>query len=195
MLDTITRPEAAELQLEAPTKRELVEKELLENPERSDREIGRICACDHKTVSAARARLGSRLALPTASPPTAPDLSGEINAPRTPLEKKLMESMAGRVDVNSPAFIRDLAAVTSIAVREELGLDVASDDDFDWGAVDVGLREQRETAIYKNPAGSLVIRQYAYPDEDPCIVVAPENIQTFLDKICDVCGIGEVHGG
>jgi hypothetical protein len=69
MLDTVEAPTELPL-VEQPTKRELVEEELRTNSNRSDREIGRICGVDHKTVSAARVRLGIATPLAANSPPT-----------------------------------------------------------------------------------------------------------------------------
>ena len=63
MLDVLSKPE---------TKAEQVERELFANPERSNREIGRVVGCDHKTVGAARERLGSALARIVA-PPISPE--------------------------------------------------------------------------------------------------------------------------
>jgi hypothetical protein len=68
MLDTVERTTTTELPLvEQPTKQELIAEELRVNPSRSDREIGRICGVDHKTVASHRAKV-----LPIASPPASP---------------------------------------------------------------------------------------------------------------------------
>jgi hypothetical protein len=71
MLETIEKPTELPL-VELPTKRELVVEELRTNPNRSDREIGRICSVDHKTVAAHRKRLGIAAPLGTNSPPLSP---------------------------------------------------------------------------------------------------------------------------
>jgi hypothetical protein len=65
---------ATETTLGTAEKRALVERELRENPQRSDRKIAEaighgIC---HKTVGAARERLGIAIPLPIASPPVSP---------------------------------------------------------------------------------------------------------------------------
>jgi hypothetical protein len=74
MLDTIERTETTtELPLDTTAKRALIETELRKDAGRSDREIARVIGCDHKTVGAARERLG--IALPLAcniSPPISP---------------------------------------------------------------------------------------------------------------------------
>ncbi len=59
MLDTIERTETTtELPLDTAAKQALIETELRKDAGRSDREIARLIGCDHKTVSAARERLG-----------------------------------------------------------------------------------------------------------------------------------------
>jgi hypothetical protein len=65
--------------------------------------------------------------------------------------------------------------------------------DFSWTNEEaVVLREQRQTAIYWNPDGDLVIRQRADWDEenDPYLVIGANNLQDFIDAICDMAGIG-----
>jgi hypothetical protein len=64
--------------------------------------------------------------------------------------------------------------------------------EFDWSDDDVVvLREQRLTAVYRNPHGDLVIRQERSwnEDEDPFLVIAADNVQTLIDKLCDLEGI------
>jgi hypothetical protein len=65
--------------------------------------------------------------------------------------------------------------------------------DFSWTNEEaVVLREQRQTAIYWNPDGDLVLRQRADWDEenDPYLVISANNLQDFIDAICDMAGIG-----
>ena len=64
------------------------------------------------------------------------------------------------------------------------------DAEFDWQDETVALREQRETAIYWNSYGNLVIRQRAWPDDDPFVVISANNVQDFIDRLCDMAGIG-----
>jgi hypothetical protein len=67
--------------------------------------------------------------------------------------------------------------------------------DFDWLNDDsIMLREQPETACYFNQYGGLVIRQRGWPDNDSVVIIAPNNIGEFLDKITDVCGIPSFGG-
>lgn len=60
------------------------------------------------------------------------------------------------------------------------------DDDFDWNNPEeesIVLREQRATAVYRNPAGELVVRQKAgaLDDRDAFVWVSPENVTEFLE--------------
>jgi hypothetical protein len=57
MLDLLSKPET-ETAIDTAPKRARIEQELRADPTRSDREIARIVGCDHKTVGAARERLG-----------------------------------------------------------------------------------------------------------------------------------------
>jgi hypothetical protein len=84
MLDTIVRTAETELPLvEQPTKQELIAEELRTNPSRSDREIGRICGVDHKTIAKARGKI-----VPTASPPVSPwKPAAEKEPPFDPFDK------------------------------------------------------------------------------------------------------------
>jgi hypothetical protein len=68
MLDLLNKSET-ETAIDTATKRERIETELRADPNRSDREIARIVGCDHKTVGAARDRMGIASPLGN-SPPT-----------------------------------------------------------------------------------------------------------------------------
>jgi hypothetical protein len=63
---------------------------------------------------------------------------------------------------------------------------------FDWVDDDsIILRHQPPVAVYIGQNGHLVIRQERQWDEDgdTIICIAPESIDTFIDKITDVVGI------
>ena len=66
------------------------------------------------------------------------------------------------------------------------------DDHFDWDDGDVILHEQPLTAVYWNAAGSLTIRQRHRSDEDSIIVISPDCLDDFLDRLTDRCGIPSV---
>jgi hypothetical protein len=67
--------------------------------------------------------------------------------------------------------------------------------DFDWCDDDaVAVREQRAIAIYLNPAGDIVIRQQTWRDEDPFVVISPDNLMLVIDRVCDIAGIPAAGG-
>lgn len=68
-------------------------------------------------------------------------------------------------------------------------------DDFDWlNDESVVLEEQPATAVYRNRAGGLVIRQQRAWDEeaDPCIVIAAASIDEFLEAVINAAGIPSI---
>jgi hypothetical protein len=70
-------------------------------------------------------------------------------------------------------------------------------EDFDWLNDDsVVLHEQPETAVYFNSKGALVIRQRAgwNQDNDPYVLICPQNIGDFIDKLTELAGIPCVGG-
>jgi hypothetical protein len=73
---------------------------------------------------------------------------------------------------------------------------VKDSNKFDWNDVDIVQRELRETAIYWNTAGDLVIRQRAAwnEEDDPFLVIGANNVQEFIDRLCDMVGIPSVGG-
>jgi hypothetical protein len=63
---------------------------------------------------------------------------------------------------------------------------------FDWNKDEsVLLPDQRRTAVYRDSAGSLVIRQEAAwnEEDDHVITIAADNVQAFIDRLCDLQGI------
>jgi hypothetical protein len=69
---------------------------------------------------------------------------------------------------------------------------VADAEEINWFTDDcVVLYEQPSTAIYFNRVGALVIRQEGRdgPDDDPFIIIAKNNIEEFLDRLTDICGV------
>jgi hypothetical protein len=70
-------------------------------------------------------------------------------------------------------------------------------EDFDWLNDDsVVLHEQPETAAYFNSKGALVIRQRAawHQDDDPYVLICPQNIGDFIDKLTELAGVPCVGG-
>jgi hypothetical protein len=89
----------------------------------------------------------------------------------------------------------DAPVTSSVAVEpQEKAAPEATVSDFDWASDhdSVVLPQQLLTACYFNPNGELVIRQRRWPDDDQFIFIAPESIDTFIDKLTDIVGIPSV---
>ena len=117
-----------------------------------------------------------------------------VNPQDKPTREQLLLQTMPHIDPASPAFKADMAKIDKIAAaeaaREQLGM---NEEDFNWNADDsVILREQRATAVYFNKSQELVIRQQAAWDqeEDSFVYIAEPFQHAFLDKLCDIMGIG-----
>jgi hypothetical protein len=67
-----------------------------------------------------------------------------------------------------------------------------TDADFKWNDDEtVCLRCQPATAVYRNQAGEIVIRQEASWNEesDSCVLIARQNVRTVIDAIAREAGI------
>jgi hypothetical protein len=110
--------------------------------------------------------------------------SGFHNAERAPPPQRIKEP---------ETLVETLAPNIGLSESPILGRPKAQDDlEFDWiSDGTIVLREQRATAIYRNGADELVIRQRADWNEeaDTFIVITAGNEQAFLDRLCDVLGI------
>jgi hypothetical protein len=70
--------------------------------------------------------------------------------------------------------------------------------EFDWDDTEsVVLPAQSKVAIYHNPHGDLVIREKAHwgDDEDAIVIIASQNTDAFVDRLCDLIGIPSVGRG
>jgi hypothetical protein len=179
MLDTITKPES---------KRELIERELMSDPNRSDREISKIVGCDHKTVGAAR-KSGNFLG--EISPPLGNLLDDEPtpNQLRNLLVNGANDYLQKYPPENAEQLVDRVLAETKVAPplaqarppRPEVEF-----EDFDWyDDPSIILKCQPATAIYHNPKGCIVIRQErSWAEEsDPFVYITPENAVTFMEAL------------
>jgi hypothetical protein len=87
-------------------------------------------------------------------------------------------------------------ALSSASTQLEL-IPAAEDlPEFDWNGPNdsIVLQEQPETAIYLNPKDVIVIRQRAsaWDEEDSFVYIAPHNLMTLIDRLCDLAGVPEV---
>jgi hypothetical protein len=124
----------------------------------------------------------------------------ELTAGKT-REDLLVQSLPSHINPESPALRADLAKVDKIERQEAARTVLAApgpiefahpfegdDEDFDWNNPDeesIVLREQRATAIYRNKAQELIIRQRAgiYDDQDTFVYLTPENEVTFMEAL------------
>jgi hypothetical protein len=62
--------------------------------------------------------------------------------------------------------------------------------EFSWSSDRecVVLNEQPATAIYWNENGDFVIRQHEWPDDDTIIVIGKNNVEHFVEMLCDATG-------
>jgi hypothetical protein len=93
--------------------------------------------------------------------------------------------------------IAEPTKATQEAAEAKLAAILAKQEEerFDWIADDsVIVEKQLPIAIYLNRRNHIVIRQEAdvYSDEDAVILIAPQNIMQFINKLCDVAGIPSV---
>jgi hypothetical protein len=152
------------------TKSERIQLELRSDPSRSDREIGRICGVDGKTVRAHRAKI----------PQIAPENSAPLqnSAADSALDENFRRNSA--LGENSPdELTKEEQRLKRAAVN------AANADDPNPHL----LPGQPETAIYLNEGGDLVITQKNWPEEDSIIIISAPYRGIFLDKICDVVGV------
>jgi hypothetical protein len=63
--------------------------------------------------------------------------------------------------------------------------------EFDWNdrEAPIVLAEQPETAVYRSPTGHLVIRQKDWPNDDIVVLISPQYIMEFVDRLTDVAGV------
>jgi hypothetical protein len=171
------------------SKRELIERELQLDANRSDREIARVVGCDHKTVSAARAK---PLPIPHGGESLAPETEP------TPAQlRNLLLNAAEDFDAKYPPEPAE-KVVDRVLAEKEARPATVDDNKFDWNDDDsIILKEQKAIAAYYNPAGGLVIRQKADWDEDrdTYVVITSTNCDAFIDRLTDIMGIPSFGGG
>jgi len=145
--------------VELPTKRELLDDALRTNSNRSDREIAREVGVDHKTVGAARTRLGLPSPLGN-SPPVSP--------------------------AASPGKEMSLGEATDKAVAMIASLTKPAEPEFDpftANGEELVIPHQPAIAVYENPYGAVVIRQERSDDDDPFILIRPEHVEKLIARI------------
>jgi hypothetical protein len=94
-------------------------------------------------------------------------------------------------DTTPPVGTRQLVVVPQSNAKEP-SEDQGGDLDFDWHKDEsVVLQHQLAVAVYRNSDGGVVIRQERNWNEecDTCIVISPENVGNFIDRLSEVMGI------
>lgn len=69
--------------------------------------------------------------------------------------------------------------------------------EFDWRRhrEDIAVPEQLAIAVYRNPAGDVVIRQGSWPEpDDACIILSPRNARQLATAILRTAGDIEALG-
>lgn len=145
-------------ELSTAEKRNRIDAELRNDPKRSDREIGRIVGVDHKTVGAARERLGI-------SP------VGNFQPELSPREQLLRKTLPSDIDPDSPAFQADLAKIDRIAeaeaAREALGMnDDDAEREFYWA-----IPRQYAIECRALPGGDVEIWQEGQHGDDDAHII------------------------
>jgi hypothetical protein len=105
--------------------------------------------------------------------------------------EEMILATAPHIDPDSAALKADADKILKIAIAEAATAVLASAhdvefDDFNWSTdPSVIIQEQRATAVYRNPAGGLVIRQERTWDEesDPFVVVSESNSIIFMEAL------------
>jgi hypothetical protein len=75
--------------------------------------------------------------------------------------------------------------VTATADTPVIAPTLTADD----GGETIMVREQAQVTAYFNTDGNLVLRQANWPDEDSYVVIARENILSFIDRLTDAVGV------
>ena len=177
--------------LESKTAR--IDLELRSNPDRSDREIARICGVDHKTVAAHRAKLphsgemgNSNSPLGENSPPDSPlgSLFAQENCP------PLQDCPPGTENCpeNCPGVEKE--AENSPPDQEEASQSVTCDNAS--SAETVLLPAQGKITIGWNADGDLILRQSDWPNEDAMIIIGRDYLDLFIDRLTDAMGIPSI---
>lgn len=219
MLDLMNKTEAETTLplVEMPTKRDLITEELRTNPTRSDREIARVVGCDHKTVGAARERMGIASPLGN-SPPTATERRHMLvegckdfdkHYPPGPSEVATAEEAVDTAIAHgkiSTAGAGDLAAArhdmtVQAAVDQVHGTVARMREERQAQADAAGQKNQERTLLiprkevtiqHDDEMGEWIIRQRNWPDDDGVITLNDEDIHPFIDILTDHLGYGRM---
>jgi hypothetical protein len=196
--------------LDTAGKRALVEAELRKDAGRSDREIARVVGCDHKTVGAARERLGIASPLGN-SPPTPTErrhmlIEGcrdfDKHYPPGPSEVASAEEAVDNAIAKGAARLApehekmvdaavDQCRGAILRKREERKAEIDAEGDKNHEMTLLPRREE-VTIQHDIERGEWIIRQRRWPDDDGVIIISDEDIHPFVDILTDHLGYGRV---
>lgn len=92
----------------------------------------------------------------------------------------------------SPTCSEETNREAVIAPTQEESAPTDDGEDFCWtDTKSVVIPEQQAVAVYFDSSDDLVIRQERTWDreEDSIVIIAKHNVDTLLDRLCDICGI------
>lgn len=174
MLDLLNKTEPeTETAITTAAKRERIEAELRVDASRSDRKIAELIGCDHKTVGAARARLGNSVS---------PDERTTKTAPKSP--PHIQEMVDAAIDQIAGAKIRDRNA-------REAEVEASGEKNEEFCILPP---REEVTVQHDEDMGRWTIRQRNWPDEDGVINISDEDIHAFVDRLTDHLGYGAIRG-
>jgi hypothetical protein len=107
-----------------------------------------------------------------------PDLKGEVNPPDI-----LGEATTPRNESEEISNDADGEPASDASSNLQASLEAT-----------VLCAQQDEVRIAFNDDGDAILTQRNWPEEDSVIIISRENLDTFLDKLCDVLGIPSFGG-
>jgi hypothetical protein len=208
---------ANESKPDTAAKRGLIESELRKDAGRSDRELGRVCGVDGKTVSAVRAKLApSAEFFPQQPTPTEQRqmlIAGAEHfnklyppGPAEPAtaEEQVDEAIAdGKVSTGGAgdAAVARQDATVQAAVDQCRGHLLRLREERRDNADAAGEKNEERTILpareevtiqHDTENCSWILRQRRWPDEDAVIVMSDADIHEFVDILTDHLGYGRV---
>jgi hypothetical protein len=125
-----------------------------------------------------------------------------VNATQTGAAAALGQGSAGEADEQLTEAAAPLVGNRQLVVLPQANAEQPVEDeegdlDFDWDDKEtLVFRRQLAVAVYRNPEGALVIRQEPDWNEDcdTYIVISPENVSAFIERLTDVAGIPSIGG-
>jgi hypothetical protein len=202
--------------LDTASKRALIETELRKDASRSDREIGRVCGVDGKTVSAVRAKRAEI----SPQPPTPTErrhmlIEGckdfDNKFPPGPSEVRTAEEAVDNAIADGKISCGTAGTGDAAAARRDMTVQAAVDqcrgailrerEERQAQADSVGEKNVERTLLlprkevtiqHDDDVGEWIIKQRNWPDEDHTVIIDDEDIHKFIDILTDHLGYRRV---